>query len=49
MKNGGLAQGDDKPGEKGTNTIFVMAQKEIARIPKNKVISYAKVVQYYRE
>ena len=33
---GGLAQGDDLTGEKGTNTVFVMTHKEIARIPQEK-------------
>ena len=28
---GGLAQGDDLTGEKGSNTVFVMTHDEIAR------------------
>ena len=30
---GGLAQGDDLTGEKGTNTVVAMTHKEIAKIP----------------
>jgi hypothetical protein len=30
---GGMAQGDDKTGQKGTNSIFVMTHAEILLIP----------------
>ena len=44
---GGLAQGDDLTGEKGTNTVFVMTHEEIAKIPREKVVTYARVVPDY--
>ena len=44
---GGLAQGDDLTGEKGTNTVFVITHKQIARIPQEKVVTYARVVPDY--
>ncbi len=31
---GGMAQGDEKTGHKGTYSIFVMTHDKIARIPK---------------
>lgn len=45
----GLTQGDNKTGKKGTNTIFVTTHEEIAKIPRSKVIIYARVVLDYRE
>jgi hypothetical protein len=45
---GGMAQGDIKMGQKGTNSIFVMSHAEILNIPKNQTISYARVVVDYR-
>jgi hypothetical protein len=33
---GGMAQGDNKMGRKGTNSIFVMTHDEVKRIPKNQ-------------
>ncbi len=33
---GGMAQGDLKTGQKGTNSIFVMPHTEILNIPKNQ-------------
>ena len=44
----GLAQGDDLTGEKGSNTVFVLTHDEIARIPKEKTVTYARVVPDYR-
>jgi hypothetical protein len=41
---GGMVQGDDKTGQKGTNSIFVMTHDEIKKIPKNQTIMYARVV-----
>jgi hypothetical protein len=32
----GMAQGDNKMGQKGTNSIFVVTHDKISRIPKNK-------------
>ena len=46
---GGLAQGDNLTGEKGTNTVVVMTHEEIANIPREKVVTYARVVPDYRE
>eukprot|EP00956_Cyclotella_meneghiniana_P021059 scaffold37874_cov42-Cyclotella_meneghiniana.AAC.3 len=45
---GNLAQGDDKTGEKGTNSIFVMSHEEIANIPKGRTVTYGRVVIDYR-
>ena len=46
---GGMAQGDDKTGQKGTNSVFVMTHKEID-IAKNTghKWTYARVVVDYR-
>ncbi len=41
---GRLVQGDNKTGQKGTNSIFVMTHDDIARIPKNPTVTYAWVV-----
>jgi hypothetical protein len=41
---GGMAQGDMKTGQAGTNSIFVMTHEAIARIPKNQTVTYARVV-----
>lgn len=45
---GNLAQGDDKTGEKGTNSIFVMSHDEIANIPKGRTVTYGRIVIDYR-
>jgi hypothetical protein len=39
-----MAQGDNKTGQKGTNSIFVMTHDEIRTIPKNQTVPYARVV-----
>eukprot|EP00804_Cyclotella_cryptica_P000330 CCRYP_008663-RA/>CCRYP_008663-RA protein AED:0.43 eAED:0.43 QI:0/0/0/1/0/0/2/0/233 len=39
-----LAQGGDKTGEKGTNSIFVMSHDEIANIPKGRTVTYGRIV-----
>jgi hypothetical protein len=46
---GGMAQGDDKTGQKGTNSVFVMTHKEID-IAKNAghKWTYARIVVNYR-
>jgi hypothetical protein len=46
---GGMAQGDDKTGQKGTNSVFVMTHKEID-IAKNAghKWTYARVIVDYR-
>ncbi len=41
---GGMAQGDKKAGQKGTNSIFVMTHAEIPNIPKDRTVTYAWVV-----
>ena len=38
---GRMAQGDNKTGEKGTNSIFVLNHKAIANIPKDRIVTYA--------
>ena len=38
---GGMAQDDNKTGQKGTNSIFVMNHIEIALIPGDRVVTYA--------
>eukprot|EP00804_Cyclotella_cryptica_P004967 CCRYP_014094-RA/>CCRYP_014094-RA protein AED:0.12 eAED:0.01 QI:0/0/0/1/1/1/2/0/1245 len=43
-----LAQGDDKTGETGTNSIFVMFRDEIANIPKGRTVTYGRIVIDYR-
>ncbi len=46
---GGMAQGDNKTGQKGTNSIFVMTHEEIAMAKKEgKTWSYARIVIDYR-
>jgi hypothetical protein len=39
-----MAQGDNKTGQKGTNSIFVMTHNEIQTIPKNQTVMYARAV-----
>ncbi len=41
---GGMAQGDLKTGQHGTNSIFVMTHAEILLIPADCTIMYARVV-----
>ena len=42
---GGMAQGDDKTGQKGTNSIFVMTHAKIKQACADKVtFTYAKIV-----
>ena len=43
-----MAQGDNKTGEKGTNSIFVMTHEEIKNIPKDRVVIYARIVVDFR-
>ena len=45
---GGMAQGDDKTCQKGTNSIFVMTHDKIKHIPKNQTVTYACVVVDFR-
>ena len=41
---GGMAQGDNKTGQTGTNSMFVMSHKDITTIPTDRVVTYAKVL-----
>ena len=43
-----MAQGDRKTGTPGMNAIFVMTHEEIAKIPKHKTITYARLVVDFR-
>jgi hypothetical protein len=45
---GGMAQWDNKTGQKGTNAIFVMTHEEILLIPADRTITYARVVINFR-
>ena len=45
---GNLAQGGNRTGEKGTNSIFVMTHKQILRNPKDRVVTYGRIVVDYR-
>ena len=46
---GGMAQGDEKTGQKGTNSIFVMEHDEIRQAKKDgKQFTYARIVVDYR-
>jgi hypothetical protein len=41
---GGTAQCDNKTGQKGTKSIFIMTNDKIEKIPKNQMVTYAQVV-----
>jgi hypothetical protein len=41
---GGMVQGNNKTGQKGTKYIFVMTHAEILLIPADQTIMYARVV-----
>jgi hypothetical protein len=41
---GGMAQGDLKTGQKGTNSIFVMTHDKILQILQEQTVTYACVV-----
>eukprot|EP00804_Cyclotella_cryptica_P017050 CCRYP_003285-RA/>CCRYP_003285-RA protein AED:0.19 eAED:0.21 QI:0/0/0/1/1/1/2/0/900 len=45
---GNLAQGDRKTGEKGTNTMFVMTHTQVRDIPRDRTITYGRIVVDYR-
>jgi len=45
---GGLAQGDKKTGEKGSNTIFFMDREQVKNISKDRTITYARICVDYR-
>jgi hypothetical protein len=41
---GGMAQGNQSTGKKGTNSIFVLTHNKIIRIPKGQTVTYVRVV-----
>ena len=45
---GNLAQGDAKTGTKGTNAVFVMSHEEIKNIPKDRTVTYGRIVVDFR-
>jgi hypothetical protein len=45
---GGMSQGDNKMGQKGTSAMFVMLPSNVPNIPKDRVITYARVVVDHR-
>ncbi len=45
---GHMAQGDDKTGTTGIDCIFVMSHSEIANIPADRLITYARSVVDFR-
>ena len=45
---GGMSQGDNKTGQKGTNAMFVMSPQDIPNIPKDRIVTYAQVVVDHR-
>ena len=42
-----MAQGDERTGEKGTHSIFVISHDEIRSIPQDRVVTYASIIIYY--
>jgi hypothetical protein len=45
---GWMAQGDNKTGQQGTNSIFFMNHEDILHIPNNRTITYARVIVDFR-
>lgn len=45
---GDLAQGDELTREPGSDTIFFLTQDQIKQIPKDRVITYARIVVDFR-
>jgi hypothetical protein len=45
---GGMSHGDNKMGQAGTNTMFVMDPKDIPNIPADRTVTYANVVIDFR-
>ncbi len=41
---GGMSQGDNKTGQKWSDAMFVMSPQDIPNIPKDRVVTYARVV-----
>ena len=46
---GGLAQGHNKIGEKGNNSIFILDHHGIRNIPKDRMVTYGRLVVDYRK
>ncbi|KAL7500917.1 hypothetical protein ACHAWT_008970 [Skeletonema menzelii] len=46
---GGLAQGDDRTGQKGTDTVVILDHEQIQQIPADRVVTYASIATDYRE
>lgn len=46
---GGLAQGDDRTGQKGTDTVIILDHDQIKNIPADRVVTYASIATDYRE
>ena len=46
---GGLAQGDNKTGEKGSNSIFVLDHEGIKNIQKDRKVTYGRLLVDHRE
>ena len=45
---GGMCQGNNKTGQKGTNVMFVMLPSDVPNIPKDRATTYAQVVIDHR-
>eukprot|EP00978_Attheya_sp_CCMP212_P042514 scaffold260353_cov22-Attheya_sp.AAC.2 len=45
---GGLAQGDNKTGAKGTGTFNLLRPDQVKDIPKYRTVTYANIVVDYR-
>jgi hypothetical protein len=41
---GGMSQGNNRTSQKGTNAMFVMLPSDVPNIPKNRVVTYVRVV-----
>jgi hypothetical protein len=41
---GGMAKGDNKTGQKGMNSMFVVTHSEIPHIPKDRTVTYTHVI-----
>jgi hypothetical protein len=41
---GGMAHGDLKTGQKGTNSIFIMTHDKILHVTQNQTLTYAGIV-----
>ena len=46
---GSIAQGDNKMGSVGTNSLFVMMHDQIKHIPRDRTITYRRIVVDYRD